>query len=114
MNYIGSKHSLLPFIQEVVESLNIEKDNAVICDIFSGTSAVGKHFKKLGYSIISNDIQHFSFVTAKVFVENNKELTWICCAQWLTRMRKTRKSFPPKTTNNPKNDHTLFCGRLRA
>ena len=76
MNYIGSKHSLLSFIQEVVENLNIENKNTVICDVFSGTAAVGKHFKKLGYSVISNDIQHFSYVTAKVFVENNKELTF--------------------------------------
>ena len=47
----GSKYSLLPFIEEVVNNLKPleENKNIIFCDIFSGTAVVGKHFKNLGY-----------------------------------------------------------------
>ena len=76
MNYIGSKLSLLDFINDVIETKVEKKDNLVFCDIFSGTAIVGQYFKNKGYSIISNDIQYFSYVLAKVLVENNNELTF--------------------------------------
>ena len=71
MNYIGSKLALLDFIDEVINKEIEKKDNLVFCDIFSGTGVVGKYFKNKGYSIISNDIQYFSYVLSKVLIENN-------------------------------------------
>lgn len=67
---------MLSFIEETVSSLSVssDRDDIVFCDIFAGTSAVGKHFKALGYSVISNDIQHFSYILAKVLVEQNGPL----------------------------------------
>ena len=55
MNYIGSKLSLLDFINDVIETKVEKKDNLVFCDIFSGTAIVGQYFKNKGYSIISNE-----------------------------------------------------------
>ena len=48
MNYIGSKLSLLPFIEEGVEAIIPDdlKSNAIFCDLFAGTGVVGSHFKK--------------------------------------------------------------------
>lgn len=72
MRYYGAKTKLLPFIEEVVNKTGLNK-NSKLVDLFAGTSAVGRHFKKLGYTIISNDILEFSYAVAKSYIELNKE-----------------------------------------
>lgn len=75
MNYIGSKLSILEYIDETIDDFVKPKDKRMtLCDIFSGTGAVGKYFKKKGYNIISNDIQYYSYIIAKHFIENNNEI----------------------------------------
>lgn len=77
MNYIGSKFSILDFIDETINDfVKPKNNNIVLCDIFSGTGTVGKYFKKKGYTIISNDIEYYSYITAKHFIENNEELSF--------------------------------------
>lgn len=75
MNYIGSKHTLLPFIDECVNKV-IVGDNQVetFCDIFAGTGAVGKYFKTKGYQIIANDIQYYSYVLNRQYIGNHSVL----------------------------------------
>jgi adenine-specific DNA-methyltransferase len=73
MNYIGSKLSLLEFLEESINKV-VSKKCRVFCDLFAGTGAVGSYFKKKGYSIISNDIQYYSFVLNKQYIENHKIL----------------------------------------
>ena len=71
MNYIGSKKKLIPFLKEKI-ILNVPNlENKVFCDIFAGTGIVGSEFKKLGYYVISNDIQYYSYVLNKHYIENN-------------------------------------------
>lgn len=75
MNYIGSKFSILEYIDNTIEDfVKPRNKNMIFCDIFSGTGVVGKHFKKKGYRIISNDIQYYSYITAKHFILNNSEI----------------------------------------
>ena len=76
MNYIGSKLSILDYIDNTIQDFTgiTDESNATICDIFAGTSSVGKYFKSKGYNVISNDIQYYSFVTAKHFIENNSDI----------------------------------------
>lgn len=76
MNYIGSKFSLLPFLDECIsEIVGIEeRNNSVFCDLFSGTATVGKFFKKKGFTIIANDLQYYSYVLSKQYIENHKPL----------------------------------------
>lgn len=77
MNYIGSKLSILNYIDETIQDFTkIKENNIIFCDIFAGTSSVGKHFKKKGYNIISNDIQYYSYVNAKHYIENNEKITF--------------------------------------
>ena len=77
MNYIGSKFSILDFIDNTINDFVKPKDNnLVLCDIFSGTASVGKYFKNKGYTIISNDIEYYSYVTAKHFINNNSNITF--------------------------------------
>ncbi len=69
MRFIGSKVNLLEDIKKIVED---NCSNAIsFCDIFSGTASVARFFKK-DFSIISNDLLHFSFVLQKATIENNK------------------------------------------
>ena len=80
MNYIGSKLSLLDFINNTVISL-LKSNNdhratnkMTFADLFAGTGVVGANFKQNGYRIISNDIQYYSYVLNKHLIENNKIL----------------------------------------
>jgi len=70
MRFIGCKENLLDFIETFVKQKDIKGN--VFCDLFSGTGSVAKHFKKLGYKIISSDILFFSYVLQKVYIEQNK------------------------------------------
>ena len=71
MNYIGSKYSLIDFLQASIMDFAGTK-NSVFADLFAGTGVVGVNFKKQGYEIISNDIQYYSFVLNKHLIENNE------------------------------------------
>ena len=86
MNYIGSKFSLVDFIKESIsETLNISNETRipqemVFADLFAGTCVVGETFKTLGYSVIANDIQYYSYVISKHLIENNGNLDKDRCA----------------------------------
>ena len=69
--------SILSYIDNTIQDFAEISDNDVtFCDIFAGTSSVGKYFKNKGYNIISNDIEYYSFVYAKHFIENNEKITF--------------------------------------
>jgi len=70
MRYYGCKTKLLDYIEEVITDLPIKRD-ALIFDIFSGTTAVGQHFKKLGYTVYSNDFLEFAHALAHCYIETN-------------------------------------------
>ncbi len=76
MNYIGSKYSLLDFLVNSIEEVaQVEdRENLVFGDLFAGTGIVGSRFKKMGYKVIANDIQHYSYVLNKHYIENNQPL----------------------------------------
>lgn len=72
MNYIGSKNKLLPFIFESINDTlkanNKELKDCIFCDMFAGTSAIGKFFKSKVKQVISNDKEFYSFVLAKNYI----------------------------------------------
>lgn len=73
MNYIGSKYSLLNFLDREVYSKIANGTEKVLCDIFAGTGAVGRHFKKQGLRVIANDIQYYAYVLNKAYIEINEQ-----------------------------------------
>ncbi|MBU0976090.1 MAG: DNA adenine methylase [Patescibacteria group bacterium] len=73
MNYIGSKLSLLEFLNESIHKI-ADKNCKVFCDLFSGTGVVGAYFKQKGYQIIANDIQYYSYVLTQHYVGNSRDL----------------------------------------
>ena len=72
MNYIGSKLSLLEFLEESINKV-VDKDCNTFCDLFAGTGIVGRYFKKKGYKIVANDIQYYSFVL-------NRHYNFVSCS----------------------------------
>ena len=76
MNYIGSKYSLLDFLTETIENVTGIKNGKgyIFSDLFAGTGVVGTEFKKRGYTVISNDIQYYSYIMNKHFIENNSPI----------------------------------------
>ena len=72
MNYIGSKFSLLDFLQETISQVTgyIDGKGLVFGDLFAGTGVVGSTYKEHGWTVIANDIQYYSFILTKHYIEN--------------------------------------------
>ncbi len=87
MNYIGSKLSLLGFLEESMQKV-VDKDAKVFCDLFAGTGIVGAHFKKKGYRVIANDIQYYSYVLNKQYIENHGTLRFRGLLKILPQLKK--------------------------
>ncbi|MFH0739521.1 MAG: DNA adenine methylase [bacterium] len=96
MNYIGSKLSLLEFLEESINKV-VDKNCKVFCDLFAGTGAVGRYFKKKGYKIIANDIQYYSYVLNRHYIGNHKELKFSKLIKEIPELQsidlKDRKNF---------------------
>lgn len=73
MYYIGSKLLLLDFLNETISNITGFKtgDNYVFADLFAGTGTVGSFYKDLGCTVISNDVQYYSYCMNKHYIENN-------------------------------------------
>lgn len=72
MNYIGSKHSLIPFIQTTLQkTVASPLDTMVFCDLFAGTGAVARAIKPQTKQVIANDIEYYSYVLNKNYIGNH-------------------------------------------
>lgn len=77
MNYIGSKLSLLRFMdQSISQVIGADGHCATFCDLLAGTGAVGSYFKKKGYLVIANDIQYYSYVLNRHYIGNRRQLSF--------------------------------------
>ena len=75
MNYIGSKYKLSDFISSSVKSIIGEDlSDKIFCDLFAGTGVVGRNFKKEVKKVISNDMEFYSYVLNKNYIENHEFL----------------------------------------
>ena len=61
LNYIGSKKTLIPFIEKVInDNISYKEDSRLIFgDLFAGTGIVGQTFSDR-FKIISNDVEYYS------------------------------------------------------
>lgn len=101
MNYIGSKLSLLEFIDDSINKV-VKNNNLIFCDLFAGTGIVGSYFKKKGYKIIANDIQYYSFVLNRHYIANHKEF----------KFKNLEKALPDLKKINAKNKKEFVCKYL--
>lgn len=72
MNYIGSKYTLLDFLQRTIDEVTglHPSDGYVFSDLFAGTGVVGSKYRERGCRVIANDIQYYSYVLNKHLLEN--------------------------------------------
>lgn len=77
MNYIGSKLKLCnEFLPNTIEKIcGTDLSNAIFCDLFAGTGIVGRTFKSKVKKVISNDIEYYSFILNKNYIENHLPIT---------------------------------------
>lgn len=96
MNYIGSKYSLIDFLETSIEKTlkscneNRTPSEMVFADLFAGTGVVSGSFKKQGYSIIANDIQYYSYVISKHMIENNGNLDKERCKRLIDELNQLK------------------------
>lgn len=69
MRYIGNKTRLLAGIQEFMAGRGLR--GGTLLDLFAGTTAVGRHFKRAGWRVYSNDWAAYSEVFGKAYLETN-------------------------------------------
>lgn len=75
MNYIGSKYSLLPFLETSFrEAISEPLDGLVLCDLFAGTGAVGSFFKDKTRKVIANDWEYYSYVLNRNYIGNDSDI----------------------------------------
>jgi len=103
MNYIGSKLSLLEFIEDSINKV-ADKNCKIFCDLFAGTGVVGSYFKKRGYKIIANDIQYYSYVLNRHYIGNHKLLEFNSLLKEIPVLKKlkirNRKDYVCKYLSN--------------
>lgn len=72
MNYIGSKHKLNNWIFDTISQQYCgDLSQAVFCDLFAGTGAVGRNFKNHVKQVLANDIEFYSFVLLQNYIGNS-------------------------------------------
>ncbi len=77
MNYIGSKQRVKTFIKEsIVDTVGEDLSGKVFCDMFAGTGIIGRVFKKDVKKIIANDLEYYSYVLNKNYIENHQALDY--------------------------------------
>ena len=78
--YIGNKRRLLNLILQAIKEIEKReksvhsRQNRVFIDYFAGTGVVSRLAKSLGYQVISNDWERYSYIINKSFLENSDEL----------------------------------------
>lgn len=103
MNYIGSKHSLLGFINDTISEVTglpfstahdaadaaCPKHDCVFADLFAGTGVVGASYKEAGWKVISNDIQYYSYAMIRHLIGNSAQSGALATAavEWLPHLQ---------------------------
>ena len=90
MNYIGSKYKLSSWIKSTILNVVGDVKDKIFCDIFAGTGIIGRTFKKDVKKIIANDIEYYSYILNKNYIQNHKPLSRA------NDLIKELNSLPPK------------------
>lgn len=93
MNYIGSKKSLLSFLDKAVKKCKIDNENPILCDLFAGTGRVGRHYKEKNFSIIANDMEGYSHALINHYIGNHKDILIKGSIQRLNQLKGIKTGF---------------------
>jgi adenine-specific DNA-methyltransferase len=64
IKYLGSKRVLVPLIRDLAARLPV----ATACDLFAGTTRVGRALRGIGLEVHSNDLASYSAVLAQAYI----------------------------------------------
>jgi adenine-specific DNA-methyltransferase len=69
--YIGNKRNLLSLIEKAVKSVKLKRSNQgyTFLDLFAGSGSVSRLAKSLGFKVITNDWEYYSYIINKAFIE---------------------------------------------
>lgn len=68
--YIGNKRKLLPLIFEAILKTGV--DNGLFVDFFAGSGVVSRLGKKIGFKVLANDWEPYSYFYNHAYIEQNK------------------------------------------
>jgi adenine-specific DNA-methyltransferase len=109
MNYIGSKQKLSSFISTSVNSVvGNDLSQKTFCDLFAGTGIVGRTFKKEVKKVISNDLEYYSFVLNKNYIENHEPLDYYSFVEELNLLNGVEGFIYNQYSENGKSDRLYF------
>lgn len=66
MRYIGNKTPILASIEQAVFDAGVR--GGTFLDIFTGTTSVARHFKRLGFRVVANDIMASAHTFARAYI----------------------------------------------
>ncbi len=69
--YIGNKRSLLPFLSNIFNSLELG-ENVKFLDPFAGSGAVSRLAKSAGFNVYTNDWEYYSYIVNSCYIGVNK------------------------------------------
>jgi adenine-specific DNA-methyltransferase len=70
--YIGSKKTLIPFIEDCISNHIVIDETTMFADLFAGTGIVGNHFKsKFNCRVIANDMEKYSYILNEALLNSN-------------------------------------------
>jgi adenine-specific DNA-methyltransferase len=67
LNYIGSKFQLLDWLTGHIKEITGRTtfDKTTVADLFAGTGIVSHHFRTLGATVVSNDVESYSSIITR-------------------------------------------------
>lgn len=65
----------MDFLSETISGVAGDMNGKTFADLFAGTGAVGRAFREKGCRVIANDIQYYSYVLNRHFIENSPPLS---------------------------------------
>ncbi len=86
MNYIGSKRRLSSFLFETIAQSVGRLEDKIFCDIFAGTGIVGRTFKSKVAKVISNDLEYYSYVLNRNYIQNHRPIAYEDILERLNRL----------------------------
>ncbi|MFK5890280.1 MAG: DNA adenine methylase [Flavobacteriaceae bacterium] len=91
MNYIGSKLKLSNFILSTVkEVVGADLSSKIFCDLFAGTGIIGRVFKPEVKQVIANDLEYYSYVLNKNYIENNRAFDYVALLEKLNNLKPVK------------------------
>ena len=75
ITYLGNKRKLLDNIGHEIEDILLEmnKDKAVTCDLFSGSGIVSRKLKQYSETLYTNDLERYSYVINDCYLTNKDD-----------------------------------------